>query len=97
MISNALKAPHKAKQDLGPEKFIGAHISYVSRDWDPPVQRALIYQSDDERLYLFNVDAETTEQPIFLRDEGRTWCHGWDGPAVLALKTVHGLGTSEEP
>ena len=58
--------------------------------------RAFVWSRGENLLVLVNKkDAEKSKPAVFETrkwdDEGRTWCRGWSGPTVDALKTVNAL------
>lgn len=70
----------------------GAQITIVTQEGG--LLRMRVYAVDGSpkfTIWASSVDGRASYAEIYPADEGVSWCRGWDGPDVQALKVATGL------
>jgi len=62
------------------QRLVRACVTGIASDW----------------FYYVNMSSSTNDVSrdrgaLFIKDEGLTWCSGWEGPQVAALRVVRAL------
>lgn len=70
----------------------GAQITVVTREGE--LLKMKVYAVDGSpkfTIWVSSVDGCASYAEVFPPDEGVSWCRGWEGPDVNALKVATGL------